>query len=77
MVFSGSNTVLLDMKASEKIFQPIDLSEATCMVHEYAETCVASNADIADCRNLSGHVHVAAITKGGFEWITEPKDLKK
>ena len=65
------------MKASGKLFQPIDLPEAINAVHAYAKTCVESQASVPDCKNFRGTVHVATVTKGGFNWIIKPKNLKK
>ncbi|MGB0064833.1 MAG: hypothetical protein WBP85_10355 [Terracidiphilus sp.] len=75
MIFAGSNTVYGDMQIAGKLFQPIDLSEATRMVHEYAQTCVDSNASIPDCANFGGHIHVATVTKEGFSWAIAPKGV--
>jgi hypothetical protein len=72
MVFSGSTTVYGDMEVAEKLSQPLNLREATSMVHEYAQTCVTGSASIEDCSNLGGHIHVATITKEGFSWVIEP-----
>jgi hypothetical protein len=72
-VFAGSNTIREQMETSGKFFQPLNLSEATRMVHEYAQVCVDGNTSVPDCDNLGESVHVAYVTKQGFFWKVEPK----
>jgi hypothetical protein len=72
MVFAGSTIVYGDMQIAGKLSQPTCLQEAVNMVHEYAKTCVESNASVEDCSSLGGHVHVASIKKDGFSWVVEP-----
>lgn len=70
--FSGSKTICKRMKESGKLSQPLDLSEAVTAVHEYAKTCVESQASVPDCREFGGTVHIATVTNNGFTWIIEP-----
>jgi hypothetical protein len=77
MVFAGSNTVYGDMQTAGKLSQPLSLQEAIDMVHEYASTCIENNTSIEDCANFKGHIHLATVMKGGFEWKIEPKNPKK
>jgi hypothetical protein len=71
-VLAGSNAILDDMLASQRIFQPSNLSDAAEMVRLYAQTCVDSNKTVPDCKNFGGHVHVASITPDGFSWEIAP-----
>jgi len=70
--FAGSPTMCEKMEASGKLFQPTNLPEAITAVHEYAKTCVESQASVPDCREFGGTVHVATVTKNGFAWVIEP-----
>jgi hypothetical protein len=75
--FAGSKTISKQMKDAGKLSQPVRLSEAIRAVHEYAKTCVESREIVPDCKNFGGTVHVATVTKEGFAWKIEPKNLKK
>jgi len=76
MVFAGSTIVYGDMQIAGKLSQPTCLQEAVNMVHEYAKTCVESNASVEDCSSLGGHVHVASIKKDGFSWVVERLNIR-
>ena len=77
MVFAGSNTVAGNMEVSGELSQPLSIQEASSMVHKYAQTCIENNKSIPDCSSFAGHIHVGTITKEGFAWKIEPKNLKK
>jgi hypothetical protein len=71
-VFAGSSTVRKQMQDSGALRQPLDLSEAINAVYTYTKTCVESRGSVLDCKNLGGHIHVAAVTREGFSWDIEP-----
>ncbi len=75
--FSGSLTISEQMHNARTLLPPFYLEDAVIAVSKYAKTCVESQTSVPDCRKFGGTVHVATVTKGGFEWITEPKNLKK
>jgi hypothetical protein len=70
--FAGSNTICKQMMESGKLSQPWNLEEAINAVRSYAEACVNGQASVPDCRYFGGHIHVATVTKDGFEWIVAP-----
>lgn len=73
--FCGSHTVCDQMQRGGKLTQPLYLSECISSVQTYAETCIQSRGTITDCQNFGGTVHIATVTKEGFTWIKEPKNL--
>lgn len=69
-IFSGSNSVWLDMKPTAT--QPESLSDAVACVRSYLRACVDNRDHYADCVKFGGHVHLASVTPDGFSWIDPP-----
>ena len=71
-VVAGSETVAKEMRATRQIRDPRTLSDSVEMARSYAQTCIDKNKLVDDCKNFSGHVHVATVTPEGFLWVVEP-----
>jgi hypothetical protein len=75
--FAGSPTIDRQINNDGILRQPLDLLEAVSSVRAYAEMCVGSREKVKDCQNFGGTIHIATVTEKGFDWIIEPKNLKK
>ena len=63
-----------------KYFHPLgrSLNEGLAHVKGSIEACcdpLALEVDPVFCKNIGGHIHAAAVTPSGFQWLIEPKDF--
>lgn len=86
-MFSGSREIAkrlferLDQRL-DKYYRYADLNssfgDAVACAKGYIEACsdpVALEIDPKQCQGIGGHIHIAAVTPEGFQWIEPPKGL--
>jgi hypothetical protein len=73
-IFSGSALVWSDLQRSN-VSPPTSLAEGTHLIRTYIQRCADKRYEYVDCRNIGGHIHIAAITSQRTWWLDPPHDI--
>ena len=69
-IFSGSALSWRDLQPH--VSEPQSLEEAAELVRTYIQFCADKRHEYGDCKNIGGHIHIAAITPEKTGWIDQP-----
>lgn len=72
-MFSGSVEIYDQMVADGTMTEPKSLQDAAKLTRDYLQRCINNQNRLEDCRDIGGHIHIAAITPGDFRWIVAPE----
>jgi len=69
-IFSGSEQIYAEIKPT--LLEPQSLQDAANLVRGYIQKCSDNRDRLSDCKDIGGHIHIAAVTMQKFEWIAAP-----
>lgn len=74
VILSGSKWVFEEFFANKPILSEIDKTpKALTFINKYIQTCIDHQDKDRECSNIGGHIHIAALTPDGFQWVVEPQ----
>jgi hypothetical protein len=71
-IVSGSVTVHDALIDAGVMVPPTSIADGEELVRRYIQTCIDNNETCAECTDIGGRLHIAAVTESGFEWRVPP-----
>jgi len=54
-------------------YAPASIETAAALVRDYVQLCIDNPTHDEECEKIGGHIHIAAVTPEGFQWLIPPE----